>query len=221
MKDLKGPYQDRELSWLDFDARVLELTEDPTIPLLERVRFLSIFSSNLDEFFMVRVASLKAKIERGSTTINSAGYAPQELLKLVLDRTQLLVNTQAERFRDVIVPELKEHGIEFSKIDFNNDNLISKTELMNHRKREFSFADTNHDGALSTEELIAARNTKVSFRAKRMMQRLDQNLNGVLEFDELNSVVSNRFGNIFESLDLNNDGHLSKKEFSKLKKRKG
>ena len=92
---------------------------------------------------------------------------------------------------------------------------------MNHREREFSFADTNHDGALSIEELITARTTKVSFRAKRMMQILDQNSNGVLEFDELNSVVSNRFGNIFESLDLNNDGHLSKKEFSKLKKRKG
>jgi hypothetical protein len=112
-------------------------------------------------------------------------------------------------------------GIQFSKIDFNNDNLISKTELMNHREREFSFADTNHDGALSIEELITARTTKVSFRAKRMMQILDQNSNGVLEFDELNSVVSNRFGNIFESLDLNNDGHLSKKEFSKLKNRKG
>ena len=112
-------------------------------------------------------------------------------------------------------------GIQFSKIDLNNDNLISKTELMNHREREFSFADTNHDGALSIEELITARTTKVSFRAKRMMQILDQNSNGVLEFDELNSVISNRFGNIFESLDLNNDGHLSKKEFSKLKKRKG
>ena len=112
-------------------------------------------------------------------------------------------------------------GIQFSKIDFNNDNLISKTELMNHREREFSFADTNHDGALSIEELITARTIKVSFRAKRMMQILDQNSNGVLEFDELNSVVSNRFGNIFESLDLNNDGHLSKKEFSKLKNRKG
>ena len=112
-------------------------------------------------------------------------------------------------------------GIQFSKIDLNNDNIISKKELINHRKREFSFADANHDGALSTEELITVRTTKVTFRAKRMIQILDQNSNGVLEFDELNSVVSNRFGNIFKSLDLNNDGHLSKKEFSKLKKRKG
>ena len=116
MKHPRSIYQDRELSWLDFDARVLELTEDSSIPLLERVRFLSIFSSNLDEFFMVRVASLKAKIERKSTTINSAGYAPQELLKFVLARTQELVNIQADRFRDVIIPELREHGIEFVKI---------------------------------------------------------------------------------------------------------
>ena len=117
MKDLTANYQDRELTWLDFDTRVLELTEDPTIPLLERVRFLAIFSSNLDEFFMVRVASLKAKIERGVTAPNSAGYTPKELLKIVLERTQELVKIQAERFRDVIVPELAEHGIEFVKID--------------------------------------------------------------------------------------------------------
>ena len=117
MKDAQVTYQDRELTWLDFDRRVLELTEDPTIPLLERVRFLAIFSSNLDEFFMVRVASLKAKIERGVTTANSAGYTPQELLKIVLQRTQELVRIQAERFKDVIVPELAQHGIEFLKID--------------------------------------------------------------------------------------------------------
>lgn len=117
MKDLAANYQDRELTWLDFDTRVLELTEDPTIPLLERVRFLSIFSSNLDEFFMVRVASLKAKIERGVAAPNSAGYTPKELLKIVLERTQELVKIQAERFRDVIVPELAQHGIEFVKID--------------------------------------------------------------------------------------------------------
>ncbi len=117
VKELPANYQDRELTWLDFDTRVLELTEDPTIPLLERIRFLSIFSSNLDEFFMVRVASLKAKIERGSTTVNSAGYTPKQLLKLVLNRTQELVNIQADRFRDVIIPELRAEGIEFVKIE--------------------------------------------------------------------------------------------------------
>ena len=111
--------------------------------------------------------------------------------------------------------------IEFSKIDLDNDNLISKTELMKHRKREFSFTDTNHDGALSSEELIAAGTTKISFRAKRMIQILDKNSNGVVEFEELSSAVTRRFGNIFENLDLNNDGHLNKNEFSKLKKRRG
>ncbi len=111
--------------------------------------------------------------------------------------------------------------IEFSKIDLDNDNLISKTELMKHRKREFSFTDTNHDGALSSEKLIAAGTTKISFRAKRMIQILDKNSNGVVEFEELSSAVTRRFGNIFENLDLNNDGHLNKNEFSKLKKRRG
>jgi polyphosphate kinase len=121
VKEQVANYQDRELTWLDFDTRVLELTEDPTIPLLERVRFLAIFSSNLDEFFMVRVASLKAKIERGVTTPNSAGYTPQELIKIVLKRTQELVTIQAERFRDVIIPELRSHGIEFCKISELSD----------------------------------------------------------------------------------------------------
>ena len=121
MKDSSTNYQDRELTWLDFDTRVLELSEDPTVPLLERVRFLAIFSSNLDEFFMVRVASLKSKIERGVTTANSAGYTPKELLKIVLQRTEELVNIQAERFRDVIIPELRTHGIEFLKINELSD----------------------------------------------------------------------------------------------------
>ena len=112
-------------------------------------------------------------------------------------------------------------GIQFSKIDLNNDNLISITELMNHREKEFSFTDTNQDGALSSEELIAARTTKISFRAKRMIQILSENSNGVVEFKELSSAVTRRFGNIFESLDLNNDGHLNKNEFSKLRKWRG
>jgi hypothetical protein len=71
---------DREISWLAFNQRVLELAEDKNIPLLERVRFLTIFSSNLDEFYMVRVASVLRKIENNITSKNSAGYTPHELL---------------------------------------------------------------------------------------------------------------------------------------------
>ncbi|MTA06335.1 MAG: RNA degradosome polyphosphate kinase [Actinobacteria bacterium] len=121
VKESVSNYRDRELTWLDFDTRVLELSEDPTIPLLERVRFLAIFSSNLDEFFMVRVASIKSKIDRGITSPNSAGYTPKELLKIVLNRTQELVNIQADRFKNQIIPELRQHGIEFAKISELSD----------------------------------------------------------------------------------------------------
>jgi len=117
VKERNDRFHDRELTWLDFDTRVLELSEDSSIPLLERLRFLAIFSSNLDEFFMVRVASLKAKVERGSTSINSAGYTAQESLTLVLKRTQDLVTIQSERFRDQLIPELRKEGIEFSKLN--------------------------------------------------------------------------------------------------------
>lgn len=104
---------DRELSWLDFNARVLELAEDRSLPLLERVRFLSIFSSNLDDFFMIRVASVKLKIESGATYTNVAGYSPQALLEEIMHRVRGLVERQTFCFNDSIIPSLRENGIEF------------------------------------------------------------------------------------------------------------
>ena len=79
---------DRELSWLAFNERVLELAEDPSNPLLERCRYLAIFSSNLDDFFMIRVASVKRKLENGVTKKNTAGYSPQELIAEISQKTQ-------------------------------------------------------------------------------------------------------------------------------------
>lgn len=117
VRDSASSYRDRELSWLDFDARVLELCEDESIPLLERIRFLSIFSSNLDEFFMVRVASVKSKVERGISSVNSAGFNPQQLLSAILEQTQKLVTRQVELFHNFLIPKLAEEGIEFVKID--------------------------------------------------------------------------------------------------------
>ncbi len=104
---------DRELSWLSFNQRVLELAEDPTIPLLERARFLAIFSSNLDEFFMVRVATLMTKLENAITAPNVAGITPKQLMQEISTRTSSLLARQSRIFRDEIRPQLKNEGIEF------------------------------------------------------------------------------------------------------------
>ena len=88
-------YTDRELSWLEFNRRVLELAEDREIPLLERVRYLAIFGSNLDEFYMVRVATLKELIAGGVSLRNSAGFTPEQLLiEIVKKQSHSLSVTQ-------------------------------------------------------------------------------------------------------------------------------
>jgi len=108
---------DREISWLSFDQRVLELAEDTSLPILERVRFLAIFSSNLDEFYMVRVASLLSKIENNISTVNAAGHTPKDLLKLVFDETERLVERQSDVLQNDILPALKSEGIAFVSWD--------------------------------------------------------------------------------------------------------
>lgn len=104
---------DRELSWLSFDQRVLELAEDPATPLLERLRFLAIFSSNLDEFFMVRVATLMSKIENEITAPNIAGITPLDLMHEISLRTKALVDRQSTVLHEDIIPKLKDEEIEF------------------------------------------------------------------------------------------------------------
>ena len=83
-------FLDRELSWLAFNQRVLELAEDPSLYLLERVNFLSIFASNLDEFFMVRVAGLKRRIATGLAVKSSSGFEPAEVLAQISESAHRL-----------------------------------------------------------------------------------------------------------------------------------
>ena len=104
-------FLDRELSWLAFNQRVLELAEDPNLYLLERVNFLSIFASNLDEFFMVRVAGLKRRIATGLAVKSSSGFEPAEVLAQISDSAHRLQRRHAETFIKVIEPELREKGI--------------------------------------------------------------------------------------------------------------
>ncbi|MFC7493204.1 MULTISPECIES: RNA degradosome polyphosphate kinase [unclassified Nocardioides] len=105
-------FLDRELSWLRFNQRVLELAENPQLPLLERARFLAIFTSNLDEFFMVRVAGLKRRMAAGLAVAAASGLMPREVLDQILITTRGLAERQARIFRDDVVPALAAAGIQ-------------------------------------------------------------------------------------------------------------
>ena len=106
-------YGDRELGWLAFNNRVLDLTKDKLrVPLLERARFMAIFSSNLDEFFMVRVAGLKRRIDAGVAVPSTNGMGPRELHAAILTRAHELVDDQEDVYFNQVAPELAAHGIQ-------------------------------------------------------------------------------------------------------------
>src|SRR3954454_11030759 len=104
-------YLNRELSWLDFNARVLALAADTSLPLLERAKFLAIFASNLDEFYMVRVAGLKRRDEMGLSVRSADGLSPREQLRRINERTQQIANRHAHVFFDSVRPALADEGI--------------------------------------------------------------------------------------------------------------
>ncbi|UIN31533.1 RNA degradosome polyphosphate kinase [Microbacterium binotii] len=105
-------YLDRELSWLAFNQRVLELAEDPTVPTLERANFLAIFGSNLDEFFMVRVAGLKRRIITGLAVPTNVGRAAQDVLADISGEAHALQLRHAEAWQQLVRPALASSGIE-------------------------------------------------------------------------------------------------------------
>jgi polyphosphate kinase len=109
--DKPAYFLNRELSWLKFNGRVLEEAEDESNPLLERVKFLSITASNLDEFFEVRLAGVLQRIEDGYTTPGSDGLPPDQELELVIQQTKEFVDSQYSAWNDRLRPALAENGI--------------------------------------------------------------------------------------------------------------
>jgi polyphosphate kinase len=107
----KDRYLNRELSWLDFNARVLTLAEDPRTPLLERAKFLAIFASNLDEFYMVRVAGLKRRQQTGLAVRGTDGLFPREQLQRIAERAAALVARHARCFAQDVQPALEAENI--------------------------------------------------------------------------------------------------------------
>lgn len=117
MEDKKSKFDrdenfiNRELSWIEFDHRVLREAKDNAIPLFERLKFTSIVSSNLDEFFMVRVASLKDMVHAGYNKKDIAGLTPKQQLERIAVKTHELVRMQYDNYNKSIIPELKRNGL--------------------------------------------------------------------------------------------------------------
>jgi polyphosphate kinase len=115
-------YFNRELSWLEFNHRVLWEAVDSRTPLLERLKFTAIFSANLDEFFMVRVAALKRQVEAEVTQLSPDGLTPQEQLEAISQRLLPLVQQQVENFEYNLKPELVSHGVHLiNYVDLNQE----------------------------------------------------------------------------------------------------
>ncbi|MEM6805014.1 MAG: RNA degradosome polyphosphate kinase, partial [Bacteroidota bacterium] len=116
--NLKDPklYFNRELSWLRFNDRVIEEAEDVNHPLLERLKFVAIFFSNLDEFFMIRVAGLKEQIAAGVRDIPADGLDPEEQLNRILKRVHSSVARVYDCLNKDILPKLSKKGIRIRKL---------------------------------------------------------------------------------------------------------
>ncbi len=106
----------RELSWLEFNRRVLEEAQDATQPLIERVKFLTIFSSNLDEFFEIRVAGIKQQIESETSDVGPDGLSPTETFNNIQRVVRELVATQYSLWNEELLPLLAKNGIRIPKM---------------------------------------------------------------------------------------------------------
>ncbi|PYZ95306.1 RNA degradosome polyphosphate kinase [Salipaludibacillus keqinensis] len=169
--DLNNPefYNNRELSWLSFNERVLQEALDKRNPLLERLKFIAIFSSNLDEFFMVRVAGLKDQVKAGfNKPENKAGLTPKQQLKKIADESHRLIKLQDQLYNFTLLPSLKEKGITFVPVD----------ELTKEQKEELSLHFKNYILPVLTPMAIDA------YRPFPMLLNKSLNLAAVLNDDK-------------------------------------
>ncbi|MBS5749741.1 MAG: RNA degradosome polyphosphate kinase, partial [Actinotignum schaalii] len=119
----EGRFGDRELSWMDFNLRVMEQAEDTRLPLLERAWFTTIVTSNLDEFYMVRVAGLKRRIAAGIARPSASGLSPRQVLTGITDRAQKLTRRQADFVQETLLPALDREGLHLCKYEDLNEQM--------------------------------------------------------------------------------------------------
>jgi polyphosphate kinase len=212
-------YFDRELSWLRFNQRVLELGEDRTVPLLERANFLAIFASNLDEFFMVRVAGLKRRIDTGLAVPTNVGRAPLDVLSDIATKAHELQDRHARSFRDSLKPDLDAAGIHvehWSDLDeadrarmddyFANQIFPVLMPLAVDPAHPFPYIS-----GLSLNLAVRVRNPK-SARQEFARLKVPQNFprlvqlpddgSGRLRFIPLEDLIANHLGDLFPGMEV-------------------
>jgi len=212
-------YLDRELSWLRFNQRVLELAEDSTVPLLERANFLAIFASNLDEFFMVRVAGLKRRIVTGLAVPTNTGRAPAEVLadinRIALD----LQHRHTRAFLDLVKPALDDANIHVESWADLNDTDRSRVDEIFHEQIFPVLMPLAVDPAhpfpyisgLSLNLSVRVRNPKTAkiefarLKVPTVLPRfvqLPDDGSGNLRFLTLEDLISNHLGELFPGMEI-------------------
>jgi polyphosphate kinase len=212
-------FLDRELSWLSFNQRVLELAEDPNQPLLERANFLAIFASNLDEFFMVRVAGLKRRIATGLAVPTNVGRAPLDVLADISSKAHELQDRHAHAFRDVVKPDLDAAGIHIeSWSDLDEKDRIRSDEIFSAQIFPVLMplaVDPAHPfpyiSGLSLNLSIRVRNPKtgkeefarlkVPPNLPRFVQLPDDS-RGLLRYIPLEDLIANHLGELFPGMEI-------------------
>ncbi len=127
-------YFNRDLSWLEFNLRVLEEALDQRHPLLERVKFLAIFTTNLDEFFMIRVSGLGSQLDRGVLSTSADGMSPAEQLAAIWERLQPMLETRTKCWLEDLLPKLRESGVEI--LDYDELKSKQRKLLRRHFERQ-------------------------------------------------------------------------------------
>ncbi|GIT81662.1 polyphosphate kinase [Leifsonia sp. LS1] len=219
--DLPGDrYLDRELSWLAFNQRVLELAEDPLLPVLERANFLAIFASNLDEFFMVRVAGLKRRIATGLAVPTNVGRAPQDVLADISLKAHELQERHARAYNELVEPALDAAGISVATWDqLDEADKVQMREVFSQQIFPVLMplaVDPAHPfpyiSGLSLNLSVRVRNSrtgKEQFARLKVPQmlprfvRIDQREGlGEVRFIPLEDLIANHLGDLFPGMEI-------------------
>ena len=212
-------FLDREMSWLAFNRRVLELAEDTNQPLLERANFLAIFASNLDEFFMVRVAGLKRRIATGIAVPTNVGRAPLDVLAAIGEKAHELQDRHARAFRSAVKPALDEAGIHIeSWSDLDEKDRVRIDEIFSAQIFPVLMplaVDPAHPfpyiSGLSLNLSIRVRNPKTGkqeFARLKVPQNLPRfvqlpdDSRGLLRYIPLEDLIANHLGDLFPGMEI-------------------